>query len=297
MPETDDGTTILASITGTPSSLQEMISNLSIDGGGESIFGTLYFDVRDGFITSLAAVGANSAMMYSTIEEGRALESITLHESNGDGDGVSSMFRSSELRSYIDIVGGEEDGTITIEFCGDPDDQVVNKARIRGELEADVYLPASAADLEMVPFPITRRFSDSDEFYKAMPDEDEPEPGTFATVIDTNVGTMQRIVDVVEESESADDMFPIKVEDGDFKVDLDTRESRRDSVRGTLHGADVKGPDLHTEYSDRFRKIASTIRGDVRLSSTPDNAPLVTVRKTENETYRYIIAQVQNQTS
>lgn len=290
----DDDLLVLGSIKAPPSALKEVLEEVSVSGGSEEpIFGTLYFNITDGRLQTLASVGANSAMTYATFTGDGPLDDITMHRSNGDDDGAAAMFWVGELLSYIDLVGGnDEDGSATIQFKGRADDDIATVANLRGGLNAEVYLPASSSDINAVPFGVMDRFNDDDEFYKQMPTNDDPHPGTFPTVIDTTIDEMNRIVDVVDEADSPD-IYPVKVEDGEFKIDLRTREASRDTVWGTLHRSDVAGPDVDSEYSNRFKKLASTLNGSISLSTTEGNAPLVAVQSSPGKVLRYIVAPVQ----
>jgi hypothetical protein len=106
--------------------------------------------------------------------------------------------------------------------------------------------------------------------------------------VETTASAMRRVADAVAMSRTVD-YHPLRIEDGELRLDLECRTGPR--AFGRLSGEVLEGPDVHNEYEDGFAEVFRCLSGGVELQTGADH-PLVVVKRGDGYTLRYVIMPV-----
>jgi len=168
-----------------------------------------------------------------------------------------------------------DDDSVTVVFGGDPDEQLIQWAEIRGEdhrVRADP-LPTDVAvgDLDLG---MPAAFGDDGQFAPGG----DPAP----TTVETDAATLERLVTAADIVDG--DGVPVVVEDGQFRLAVSGRVM---DGTGTLSGT-VEGPDCRNWYGPELGALTRTLSGAVRLEIVP-GGPMAVIQETAAATRRYVL--------
>lgn len=235
-----------------------------------------FIRVTDDEITVIANQTTDSVVTYATVNDG-FFDDFGPGKDQGEARAIIDV---EKFMGYFDI-STSGDSRVSVEFRGEPDDELATTAHIDGELETDLYLPSSDSDYENISLGTVERFNADNEFLLA-------EGETLPTEIKCHVGEIQHVMDVKSFDELDLDTFPIAVEDEELVLDAED-ERGRNKVQGGLKAESVEGPDVSNHYQKGFEQTFNALSGTVDISTGPD-LPLCVVKEDSGVTFRYLLA-------
>lgn len=265
--------TLHASLRASVSDIRTMIQQTSLH-GGETAHSNLYIRVYEDRVMLLAAAPGEVVLSYGTFT-GDYFDDLTLEKE----DYAEAILGVEDFLDFLDVAS--DSGTTELKFSGDGDRDLATWLEFDGALTVRAKLPGSKADFDRVPFFLEDRFTD-DEVYTDSSGEKE-----LPTRIRTNTDSVLRIINAVEKTASGEDqVYPITVEDEQFKLDVGTESGA--SASGTLPANEVEGPDVENYYYQGFETIFEGLGGSVELQTAPGNAPLCVVQEGTGNTIRHV---------
>lgn len=288
-------TEALATIRASADKLQRMVEQASA-GFHEDLF----VDVRSDKVEFLMQTDGRQVVSYCTFEEsyfdeidGECEAILPVGGSQSDADG---------FLDYMNFVHGE--GTVEISFLGEEGDgdhpRLASRWRAEGALNAEIRLPDSDNDLEMVPFAHPVRWTDDNQYASKscledgeLPD-DEDDLVVPPTLIETTAEAIEE--SIIDPANFVDGVnhYPLTVEDETFVVNV-SAERGDDSISGTVSAETVEGPDVDRKFQKGFEEAIGSTEGLLALRTAPESgdgppAPLTVVKDNHSDkTLRHLI--------
>jgi hypothetical protein len=183
--------------------------------------------------------------------------------------------------TYLNYVA--DSGTIRLKFGGDDSRRLSDYLILEGALTGRIKLPGSSHSLDEVPFWVPSRYDD--DYIWTSSDGSSKLP----TRVKTTASKLQRIVDIVSNDPEIEEVYPVRVTDGEFV--LDVGDETGNSVQGVLSAESVEGPDVANLFYAGFEEVADAFDGSILLQMAPGgDAPLCVLSEGENSIVGHTIA-------
>jgi hypothetical protein len=265
-----------ATIRGTAQNLKEMFRIASAGYHDDIYMRVVGSEDTVHFITQ---TNAKQVMSYCSFSDLKMID--------GDGEAVLPVGLDNDTKGILDYLGIAE-GTNTVEVTlegeeGDGDEEhprLASHWRAKGALTASIRLPGSREDLKKVPWHLPERWTDDDRYLSSRAfdeagdlavDEDDIDEFVPPTVIETTTSTVESSIIDPADFMDAVNYYPIIVEDGEFRLNLQGREGD-DAIEGEVNAESVTGPDVERHFDDGFAELFGEISGPVTLSTAPDSS-------------------------
>lgn len=217
----------------------------------------MYLNLAEDELRTIANAG-ESVVAYNTYED-PFVQDVELDESSEEG-GMEAIVNVPNMQDYLAFVGGER---VTVEFYGSEDTRGASYLKLKGDLSATMYLPASEKDYESKALKIVKKYDEEDRWMK---EGDEHLSTSFTTTVEQ----FDKIVDAKSFDHLSLSSYPVVIEDGEFRLDA-SDENERDGISGTLWTEDVEGPDVHNNYTRAFDELFNNISGKVYVETEQDS--------------------------
>lgn len=259
-----------ATVRGTAQKLKEMV-RLASGGYHDDVYLRVLGD--EDTVQFVTQSGGQQVMSYCTFSDLKHVE--------GDAEAIIPTGLDNDTKGYLDYLSiAEGSGTVEMQLLGEEGGSggdhpyLASHWKAEGALETTIRLPASADDLNKVPWMLPERWTESNGYLSSSAFEDgelavdDPSDYTPPTVVETTSSTVRD--SIVQPAEFVDgvEYRPIIVQDGEFRLDLQGHDGD-DSIAGEVNAEQVKGPDVDRKFDEGFDAVFSELSGPVRISTAP----------------------------
>lgn len=253
--------------------------------GISGFYEDMYLRITEDGIEAVQEYPNQSVRTYNTFNESY-FESINIETDEGYSEVMLN------IESTLNYFALASDGKVDITFRGAEDSTMAKQMAMSGALNTRVMLPGSESTLEQVPI----AYDDSNTV--ALPDQwdednqywDEEKEKTLPTVVDTTIGTVQRVIDAVSQDDDVD-YYPFVVEDDEFRLDIGGDSGN--AVWGALPANSVEGPGADAGYWKGFEEVFGILSGNVTLmGAPPEESPLAVLKVNNDHTVRHVLGSV-----
>lgn len=238
----------------------------------------VYLSITEDGVDGIVSAGGGSIMTYTSFDA-EYFDTI-----EGEAEVVLEADRVLERLKLVDA------GDVVVELSQSGEGRLSQHVSIRDDtagVDVEERLrtfwspPASDTAFDHIPQDLPERWDDDDCFLS-------PSGSRHATFIDTEVETVQQIINTVEVTDGVD-FFPVSVEDERFRIAVGNDV---DGTHGDLPARQVTGKDLLNHYGPGFEPIfGNALSGDVRLQTTPERSMAI-VAERNDRTLRHVIQKV-----
>lgn len=270
-----------AFVRASTQTLQKLVRETALTKGGGPVHDTLYFNISDGQMQSLASTHGKSVVSFTTWNEEKLKEVDVTEQTvnNTDEDenpSLEAVVDTQEFLNYLEIASNG--GIVELNFIKEPAERLAQALEIDSKLTARVPLPGSQAVLEEVPLGLPSRINDEEVMVNG-------DGNQLPTNISSSTQELQKVVDAVDLHEDAEeDFYPIVVDDGEFVLNVGDTKSQQ--IFGALSSG-VEGPDLDNEYHVGFEEAVKSLSGNMEVYSAPGGGPFYVLQDGSGETLRH----------
>lgn len=264
---TTESNDVAARIRASEQQFQEMLVKAALAGSSDAVHEDVYFVVQDGQIQTIGGSDGNAVVSHCTFRE------TFPSEVEGETEAVIDVDRFFD---YLSI--SANGGMVDLKFRGEGNSGLAQEAIIDSKLKSSFALPGGRATLDSMPLQTPDMFNGDEEPVNA--ETGNIMPVTIETAI-SELGSINGVKSLIESVDS----YPIVVEDGNFRLDVNSETN--ETVSGLLEGA-VEGPDVNNEYNRGFEELVSSLSGEVSLYTVPDG-PLCAIQTREDYVNRHIL--------